>query len=73
MLTIKAVPLLGCSIAKTFEQARVISKKLDCYVEFKFNGVTCISSPKGSNEIGIRNYHIEIKNKESFKYAVDHD
>lgn len=71
MMTIKAEAMAGSSIGQAFEQSLSIAKKLNCYVEFIFNDVTCCASPRGDVLDGVDKYQKEIKRSDkTFKYAM---
>lgn len=67
MMTIKAEALAGTEITKAFKDAIKLAEKLECYVEFEFNQVTCFTSPGGNAEKGAKEYHKAISN--DFKFA----
>lgn len=70
MLTIKAEAIAGSSIQNTFEEATLIAKKLDCYVDFDFNGVHCTAHPGGDSKVGAERYFEAVKQDEKlFRYA----
>ncbi len=60
----------GADIESSFEEAIRISYLLKCYVEFEFNGVTCITDYRSSPSIGVRNYQREIASKSTVKIAT---
>jgi len=68
-LTIKAEVMAGENIRDAFEAAITLSKKLDCFVDFDFNGVHCTASASGSPEIGEENYHLALRTKTNFAPA----
>lgn len=70
MLTIKADPNAGDEIDKTFKEAVTLANKLQCYVEFNFNGVVCIACPDGNPEKGASAYHDAINTKGLHKIAM---
>lgn len=72
MLTITVTADPGAEIEKTFEESIALSIKLQCYVEFDFNGVTCISAPDGDKKIGVINYDREIQKKSGVKIATSY-
>jgi len=70
MLTIKAEAAPGAEIQQTFKEAIIIAKKLNCWVDFNFNGVQCMASPEGSDEKGAAAYHKAIQSERTYKFAV---
>jgi len=70
MLTIKAEATPGDEIQNTFEEAIQLAKKLNCYIEFDFNGVKCLSDPKGSAKRGAEQYYAVINEKHRLKFAM---
>lgn len=72
MLTIKVEASPGSRIEDAFDQATELAKKLQCYVEFQFNDVTCCANPSGSKERGAERYYAESARKDGyFKYAIN--
>ncbi len=70
MLTIKVEAIAGASIQNTFEEATLIAKKLDCYVDFNFNGVKCSAHPGGDSKVGAERYFEALKVKDEIaRYA----
>lgn len=69
VVTIKVEILAGTSIEDAFKETISLSKKLECYVDFDFNGVQCTSRPNGSVSNGTSNYHDAISGKKLFKHA----
>lgn len=59
----------GDSIEEAFSEAIRIATILNVWVEFNFNGVTCITNSKGNIDKGIESYHAELK-KEDYKSKV---
>jgi sugar/nucleoside kinase (ribokinase family) len=70
MLTLKVKAIPGSDIKDTFEKAITLAKKLDCYIEFDFNGVDCIAHPHGKAEEGERQYFIAITKEHGFAHCL---
>lgn len=68
-LTIKAEVSPGCDIENAFIMAVNLAKRLDCTVEFDFNGVTCLSRPEGDISTGVAEYHRAIQESTVYKIA----
>lgn len=71
-MTIKVEGMAGMSIEEAFRESIRIAKKLNCSIDFDFNGVKCSAIPNGSIDVGVKNYHREIKSTNSFKYATSY-
>lgn len=67
MLTIKVEATAGCEITEAFVEAITIADKLNCFVQFDFNGVTCIAHPGGNPKKGAEIYHSVISD-DSIEY-----
>ena len=67
--TIKIEFMAGDMIEKAFSEAISLAKKLDIWVEFKFNDVTCIAGKNGTVDVGVKSYHAAMRNKEGSKVA----
>ena len=70
MMTIKAEVTAGESISNAFVEAIALADKLDCYVEFNFNGVMCIANPGGNPKKGAEGYHDSIRSEAKYKFAM---
>lgn len=70
MLTIKVEASPGAHISDAFKEAIALADKLDCFVEFKFNDVTCIANPGGSYEKGEEAYSDSVTSGRSYKFAM---
>ena len=70
MLTIKAEAQPGENIENAFREAIELSKKLDCYIDVDFNGVSCSTSKLGSIKQGVERYHAALKESTAFKVAI---
>lgn len=68
MLTIKATP--GAEIHSSFVEAIAMAKKLNCFIEFDFNGVKCLADPKGSADRGAQAYQDVVNEKHRLKFAM---
>ena len=62
--TLKAEFMPGDSIEGAFEESIRLSKLLDCWIEFNFNGVLCMSNKNGNVERGVNAYRNELKKKD---------
>lgn len=51
----------GDSIEEAFSEAIRLAKALGVWVEFKFNGITCMARPGGEVLKGVESYQREIK------------
>lgn len=69
MLTIKAEILPGSDIEEAFKDASELAKKLNCFVEFYFNGVKCCASPDGDAKLGAQRYRDSLQYDPSLRYA----
>ncbi|HEX6171371.1 MAG TPA: hypothetical protein VFZ33_16905 [Chitinophagaceae bacterium] len=69
MLTIKVEAQPGSEIEQTFQQAIELSKKLDCWIDFNFNGVHCMANPNGNPKTGAENYHKAIRSNHKYAHS----
>lgn len=67
--TIKIEFMAGDMIEKSFSEAISLAKKLDIWVEFKFNDVTCMAGKNGTVSVGVESYHKVMSEKGSSKIA----
>ena len=56
MITIKAEVRPGSTILEAFTECIKFANKLECIVEFKFNGVVCIAYQNGNAEKGAESF-----------------
>ena len=63
MATMKIEFNCGENIENAFREAIRISKLLDIWVEFRFNGVPCCAGKNGVIETGVIAYQTELKKK----------
>lgn len=68
-LTIKAEVEPGSTINDASKQAVELASKLNTYVEFSFNGVTCIAKPGGDAEKLVKNFVDEGTSNKKWKIA----
>lgn len=52
---------VGCNVEDSYKEAIRLSKKLDVFVQFDFNGVTLLAYENSSVEKGVEEYHKELK------------
>lgn len=69
MLTINVEITPGEDITSAFADAIELAKKLNCWVNFKFNGVECATGPNGNADFGAENYLKALSRDIKFKYA----
>jgi hypothetical protein len=67
--TLKISFSAGDCIEGAFEESIRLAKLLNIWVEFNFNGVTCISGQNGVVQTGIDSYRSELSRKDSSKVA----
>jgi hypothetical protein len=70
MLTLKVEMIAGSEIEKSFTEAVELATKLNCYVDFNFNGVECTATPNGNPIKGVFAYHEAIKSKREHPFAI---
>lgn len=68
MITIKAEMSAGCSIDSAFKEAKEVAIKLNCFIDFDFNGIHCTASPTSKLENVMDVYLNVIRSKSEYKY-----
>lgn len=68
--TVKLEFNAGDDIKDAFTEAIRISKQLNCYTEFNFNGVTCLAHPEGFADKGVAMYHRQLELGSKYPVAV---
>lgn len=68
--TIKLEFSAGDDIEGAFEEAIRIASILKVWVEFKFNGVTCLANNLSTVENGVKAYHDTLKIGNNRLFAV---
>lgn len=71
MMTLETMAQPGSSITTAFEEAMELAKKLNCYIQFDFNGVTCCAKQNGNTELGVKLYHDILENKSLLQHATN--
>lgn len=69
-MTLKLEAEPGETIEKCFFKAIDVTRILNIYTEFNFNGVRCMCKPFGSYLKGVDEYHEALKDKRSNKFAL---
>lgn len=59
----------GASIEDTLRDAIALANKLDLWVEFDFNGVTCHAHKNGNCDDFLKNFKEACEKKDGHKYA----
>lgn len=68
--TIELKFLAGDNIESAFKEAIRIASVLEVWVEFKFNGVTCLANSLSTVKHGVKAYHDALKSGGSSLYTV---
>lgn len=69
MIIIKAQMTPGTTVFEAFDEAIKVAKKLECYIEFNFNGVICLAYPNGTAKRGEESYMQNIKLKTNVAFS----
>lgn len=64
IVTLKVEIGLGSSVFKVFEEAIRVATQLNVYIEFNFNGVTCLARPNDDAKKSVKSYIIAVNNKQ---------
>lgn len=67
--TIKIEFQAGENIENAFKKAIRVAKTLDCHVEFRFNGVTCLAHSTSKYEHGVAEYFRMLKGDRNVRTA----
>ena len=59
----------GCSIDNAFTESIRLAKLLNCWIEFKFNDITCICNNESELQECIEHFDAAIKHKSKFAIA----